>query len=287
MSLKKEFDKLAALCACFAREPRLSFRLIGQLPRVIQGHTYAGNCASAPDVQAVAALSTTANPLETFFNERRTGRGIYKWRHYFDIYHRHLAKFVGHEMSLLEIGVYSGGSLEMWRHYFGERCRVYGVDVQEACKSYENEFTRIFIGDQADPGFWRAFARDVPCVDVLIDDGGHRVEQQIATLEAMLPRIRPGGVYLCEDIHGIHNGFAAYLQGFVRHLNTMQQAAPGAGVIPSPLQRWIGSVHLYPYVAVVERSDAQVESFDSVKHGTEWAPFNPGSTSRTPKTAAN
>lgn len=286
MSLKKEFGKLAALCACFAREPRLSFRLIGQLPRVIEGHAYARDGASALNMQGAAALPTSANPLKTFFNERRTGRGIDKWMHYFDIYHRHLAKFVGRDMSLLEIGVYSGGSLEMWRQYFGERCRILGVDLQEACKVYENEYTRIFIGDQADPGFWKAFSRDVPYVDVLIDDGGHRVEQQIATLEAMLPRIRPGGVYLCEDIHGIQNGFAAYLQGFVKHLNAIQHGALGT-VIPSPLQRWIASVHLYPYIAVVERSDAPVDSFDSVKHGTEWAPFNPGSSSRTPETAAN
>lgn len=286
MSLKKEFEKLAALGACFAREPRLSFRLLGQLPRIIEGYAYARNFASPPDMHGSAALPASANPLETFFNEHRTGRGIDKWLHYFDIYHRHLAKFVGREMSLLEIGVYSGGSLEMWRQYFGGRCRVHGVDLQEACKVYENECTRIFVGDQADPGFWRAFVRDVPHVDVLIDDGGHRVEQQIATLEAMLPRIRPGGVYLCEDIHGIQHGFAAYLHGFAKHLNAIQHGAPGA-VIPSPLQRWIGSVHLYPYVAVVERSDAPVDSFDSVKHGTEWAPFNPGSSSRTPRTAAN
>lgn len=286
MSLKKEFDKLAALCACFAREPRLSLRLIAQLPRILEGHAFAGSCVPAPGTQGIAASPKPANPLETFFNARRAGRGIDKWMHYFDIYHRHLAKFVGREVSLLEIGVYSGGSLEMWRHYFGEHCRIFGVDLQEACKAYENAYTRIFIGDQADRAFWRGFVRDVPQVDVLIDDGGHRVEQQIATLESMLPHIRPGGVYLCEDIHGIHNGFAAYLHGFAKPLNAIRHGAPGA-VIPSPLQRWIGSVHLYPYVAVVERSDAPVDSLDSVKHGTEWAPFNPGSTSRAPGAAAN
>ena len=285
MSLKKEFDKLAALCACFVREPRLSFRLIGQLPHVIAGHAWARDCTPAPEVKGAALPQAAANPLKAFFDGRRSGRGIDKWVHYFDIYHRHLAKFAGRDMSLLEIGVYSGGSLEMWRQYFGERCRILGVDLQDACKVYENEYTRIFIGDQADPAFWKSFVREVPAVDVLIDDGGHRVEQQVATLEAMLPHIRPGGVYLCEDIHGIHHGFAAYLQGFVKHLNAIQHGAPGS-VTPSPLQKWIGSVHLYPYVAVVERSNAPVESFDSVKHGTEWAPFNPGSASRTPDAAA-
>jgi hypothetical protein len=54
---------------------------------------------------------------------------------------------------ILEIGVFGGGSLEMWRNYFAPKCHVYGVDIEPACKSYEQERTKIFIGDQADPGF--------------------------------------------------------------------------------------------------------------------------------------
>jgi hypothetical protein len=47
--------------------------------------------------------------------------------------------------------------------------------------------TSIHIGDQGDREFWRAFRERVPPVDVLIDDGGHQPEQQIVTLEEMLP----------------------------------------------------------------------------------------------------
>lgn len=44
-----------------------------------------------------------------YFVTHNTGPGIWKWLHYFDIYHRHLQKFRGKEVNILEIGIYSGG----------------------------------------------------------------------------------------------------------------------------------------------------------------------------------
>ena len=104
------------------------------------------------------------NPLTDYFAAHTSGHGIWKWNHYFDIYHRYFRKFVGKKMSILEIGIYSGGSLDMWRNYFGADCEVYGIDVQEACKVYEGDGKRIFIGDQADREFWRQFREQVTVV---------------------------------------------------------------------------------------------------------------------------
>jgi hypothetical protein len=59
----------------------------------------------------------------------------------------------GSEVNVLEVGVYGGGSLEMWRDYFGPKCMVFGVDIKEACKTYENEYTKILIGNQGDRRF--------------------------------------------------------------------------------------------------------------------------------------
>jgi hypothetical protein len=220
------------------------------------------------------------NPLEQFFDARKDGHGVWKWRHYFDLYHRHLAKFVGNEVGLVEIGVYSGGSLEMWRHYFGPRCRVYGVDIEPACKSYENDNVQIFIGDQADRGFWKRFRTEVPGFDVVIDDGGHQPEQQIVTLEETLPYLRPGGVFICEDVHGVGNEFAHYVAGLSQQLNAADDAswdlednerrlcAPA-----TPFQSAIHSIHLYPYAVVIETSPAPVKELVAPKHGTVWQPF--------------
>lgn len=217
---------------------------------------------------------TANNALWEYFQNHKTGRGIWKWEHYFEIYNRHLSRFVGSSPSLLEIGIYSGGSLEMWRSYFGKGSHIYGVDIEPACKCYETDDVSIFIGDQADKAFWSSFKRRLNGIDVLIDDGGHTVAQQLVTLEEMLPFIRPGGVYLCEDIHGDFNrfgGFAASLINALNRVEILQDATLSSAA--SRFQRHIKSIHFYPYVLVIEKNAEPVERFCAPKHGTEWQPF--------------
>ena len=223
----------------------------------------------------------SSNPLKSYFDSHAEGRGIWKWDHYFEIYHRHLSKFVGREVHCVEIGVYSGGSLEMWKQYLGPASVVYGVDVVPACRVFEDERTRISIGDQADRTFWRRFKERYPVIDVLIDDGGHRPEQMIVTLEEMLPHLRPGGVYLCEDVHGGSHGFSSYIHSLAATLNAnvFNPNNPNGRMAcsPTPFQAAIHSVHLYPYVAVIEKNDRWLAELVAPKRGTEWQPFDPRS----------
>src|SRR5271168_3886972 len=102
------------------------------------------------------------NPLRSFFEERTAGRGIWKWDHYFDIYDRHFSKFRNTDVHVLEIGIYSGGSLDMWRNYFGAGSHIYGVDIEPDCQAYESDGVRILIGDQADRSFWSRVKQQVP-----------------------------------------------------------------------------------------------------------------------------
>ena len=57
------------------------------------------------------------------------------------------------------------------------------------------------------------------------NDGGHTTEQQQTTLEEMLPYLRPGGVYLCEDVCGRTNALAAFASGLVDELNCFNEDA--------------------------------------------------------------
>lgn len=207
-----------------------------------------------------------ANQLESYFDGHTSGPGIWKWRHYFDIYHRHFAKFVGQEVHVVEIGVFSGGSMGMWLDYFGSGCRVYGVDNQPACKAYESDSVEIFIGDQSDPSFWESFVKSVPRIDIVIDDGSHLPDHQIATFESIFTRISPGGVYLCEDVHGIRNRFHMYMNGLSRNLNIKDG--------PTGFQSMVDSVHMYPFVTVVERPSVPLMEMTSEKHGTQWQPLS-------------
>ena len=215
------------------------------------------------------------NPLWTYFEANTEGPGIWKWKHYFEIYHRHLARFRGKPVKMLEIGIFSGGSLGMWRSYFGEQCHIYGVDIEEACKAYEGDGVSVHIGDQEDEAFWDRFISEVPYVDVLIDDGGHTPEQQIVTLKKMLPRIRPGGVYICEDVHAINHRFAAFAAGLVSELNAMDYDRPGIedDVTTSPFQAECHSIHFYPFSVVIEKHAGKKEVLPNLRRGTQWQPF--------------
>ncbi len=147
-----------------------------------------------------AAPAPAGNPLLEYF-VRNAGRVIHKWIDYFEVYHRTLGRFRGQPITFLEIGVQNGGSLAMWRDYFGPQAKIIGVDIDPRCKALEAEGFEVWIGDQGEPAFWRGFLEKHPKLDIVIDDGGHFMAQQVTTLEALFPALANGGVYLCEDTH--------------------------------------------------------------------------------------
>jgi hypothetical protein len=120
---------------------------------------------------------------------------------YFSVYDDLLSAYVGGQVTLVEVGVWHGGSLFMWREILGPQARIIGIDINPNAKTLEQEGFEIFIGDQADQGFWDDFFKEVGPVDVVVDDGGHRFEQQIVTTLACLPHINDGGVLIVEDTH--------------------------------------------------------------------------------------
>jgi SAM-dependent methyltransferase len=147
-----------------------------------------------------AAPGAAPNPLKDYFFNN-PGRLIQKWHHYFEIYHRHFERFRGQSPVIVEVGVFHGGSLQMWHDYFGPGTRVVGIDIDPRCRQFEDASTTILIGDQADRAFLARVRDAVPRIDILIDDGGHTMAQQIVTLEELYLHLQPEGIYLCEDIH--------------------------------------------------------------------------------------
>jgi SAM-dependent methyltransferase len=140
------------------------------------------------------------NPLQEYFDNNK-GKLIHKWLHYFDIYHRHFQPYRKKPVTILEFGVFQGGSLQMWRHYFGKKARIIGVDINPKCKELEEKGIEIYIGDQEDRKFLKKLMKKVGKVDVVIEDGGHTMNQQINTFEEVYPYVKDGGVFLIEDLH--------------------------------------------------------------------------------------
>lgn len=127
---------------------------------------------------------------------------------YFAVYDELFTPFKGKPITFVEIGVLGGGSLFMWRDFFGSNARIIGIDLNPEALRWKDEGFEIFIGNQKDASFWDEFSSMIPSIDILLDDGGHTYEQQIITVERGLDLINDGGLLVVEDTH------TSYMGGF-------------------------------------------------------------------------
>lgn len=209
-------------------------------------------------------MTESENPLREYF-ERNPGRLMSKWTHYFDIYHRHFSRFRNRPSTVVEIGVFHGGSLQMWREYFGPEARIVGVDINPRLASLDTPGVEIVIGDQGNPQFLQQLAQRIGPIDVLIDDGGHTMSQQLTTLQALYPALTADGVMLVEDTHTSYwreyggglrnpNTFMEFCKRLVDELNAWHSRDPNS-LAPSPFTRMTRSLHFYDSVVVLERGN--------------------------------
>jgi hypothetical protein len=204
----------------------------------------------------------TMNDLEKYFVEN-TRSQIHKWQHYFEIYDRHFSRFRGTDVSLVEFGVSHGGSLQMWKHYFGPNAKIYGIDINPSCQQLKEEQIEILIGDQEDRRFLKSLVEKIPRINILIDDGGHTMKQQINTFEELFAHIDQNGIYLCEDLHTSYwpdwgggykkrGTFIEYSKNFIDSLNAWQ-AGPSGRLSVTEFTESVHSLHFYNSVLVVEK----------------------------------
>ena len=141
------------------------------------------------------------NPLFAYFAANQAGNAVDKWVHYFPIYDRHLGRFRDRPVRVLEIGVYRGGGLDLVGHYLGAEAVLVGIDIDPAARAAVRGHHPVEVGDQEDPDFLRRVSDRHGPFDVVIDDGGHTMRQQIVSVETLFPLLVDGGVYLIEDTH--------------------------------------------------------------------------------------
>lgn len=210
------------------------------------------------------AFSTTLpenNDLVQYFKSNQRNL-IHKWDHYFEIYDRHFSRFREKEIVILEVGIYHGGSLQMWKHYFGEKAKIYAIDINPECKKFEEDQIEIFIGSQEDREFLRSIREKIPKVDILIDDGGHTMNQQIVTFKELYGHVKEDGVYLCEDLHTSYweeygggykksGSFIEYSKNFIDALHAWHSREDALSV--SDFTRITKSLHYYDSVLVLEK----------------------------------
>lgn len=128
-------------------------------------------------------------------------RVIHKWTHYFPIYESFFSPFVNRSVLFVEIGCGKGGSLQMWKRYFGPRATIVGIDIDPACKAYEEEQIEVRIGDQNNPLFLQSIVDEFGYPDIILDDGSHVMEHIKTTFNTLYSQMTKDGVYLVEDLH--------------------------------------------------------------------------------------
>lgn len=207
-------------------------------------------------------MDAEENPLLAYF-QANPGRLIDKWDHYFDIYHRHLQRFRGKPVTLVEIGVFHGGSLQMWKHYLGSQARIVGVDINPRALGLAEPGIDIVIGDQADQGFLQQLAARVGCIDVLVDDGGHTMNQQLRTVQGLYSTVADDGVVLVEDAHTSYwreygggyrhpGSFIEFAKQLVDQLNAWHTRDPNS-FVPNEFTQRTRSIHFYDSVVIFEK----------------------------------
>lgn len=194
--------------------------------------------------------------FELFKNHK--GRLLWKWDHYLNLYDRHFGKFEAPR--LLEIGVWQGGSLELWRKYFGPGATICGIDIDPGCRVAVDAPNLVRIGTQDDPVFLRSVVEEMGGLDIVLDDGSHFGKHQIASFETLFPLLSYGGVYAIEDLH---TSYWSDFDGSYRKHRT------GVGLIKQlidDLHQWwherggqseIGAIHVYDSIAFIEKARAR------------------------------
>ena len=178
------------------------------------------------------AQSGDGNPLSRLLDRFCSDKGTF-WQsrhHYANAYHAVLAPLRHRVSAMIEIGIGedTAPSVAAWLRYF-PNAHIHALDIKD-----EEEFharaapggaTERLVRHQAqfgcayDASMWqdpRVHLRlgvdasnpthldrlvDLPTqVDLIIDDGSHRLRDQEATLLTLWERVRPGGFYIIEDL---------------------------------------------------------------------------------------
>lgn len=197
-------------------------------------------------------------------------------------YERHFARLRDERVRLLEIGIggyaddlrggyaddlrdgyaddLGGGSLLIWKHFF-PRGLVHGLDVHDK-SGLDQPRLRTIRGNQCDAALLAELAGRIGPLDIVIDDGSHLSDDVLAAFHALFPRLRPGGIYVIEDLQTSYwpgwNGNRtgddpATSTGFVKSLIDGLHHQERRGHGRPDTDRWVAGLHVYHGIAFIEK----------------------------------
>lgn len=183
---------------------------------------------------------------------RNTDKGPSQ-HNYTALYERLFIEWKDEPITIFEIGIAKGGSLAMWQEYFSQ-ARIVAVDIEPKVQ-FDNARVKTFVGDQARRDQLRPAIEAAGQPHIIIDDGGHSMEQQQVSLGYLFAHVRPGGYYVIEDVHtslpALWKGYGVERSGANTTLRMLENYIRGT-------QPSIRSKYMLP--AETNYLDAQIDS---------------------------
>lgn len=121
-------------------------------------------------------------------------------KNYTATYGQFFAELRDKPIRFLEIGIDRGASIPVWEDFFSN-AHLAAIDIKPECAKYGTARTTVHVGSQTDPTFLRRVHDQSGPFDVVIDDGGHTMEQNQVSLVTLWPLLKRGGLYVIEDLH--------------------------------------------------------------------------------------
>ena len=135
-----------------------------------------------------------------------------KWTHYPFVYERVLSPLLAAEqpLTLLEIGVQNGGSLEIWKKFLPTGSQVHGLDVDANCAKLRlSPGIHFHLGSATDTAFVnQRFVES--SFDIIVDNARPDGAGTVSAFLDLFKKLRPGGVYIVE---GLRAGMQAPTDG--------------------------------------------------------------------------
>ena len=187
---------------------------------------------------------------------------VHKWHHYIPLYHRYFSPYRGLKIKFLEIGVSQGGSLQMWRNYFGDDAIIFGIDINPECVKFNGQAGQVRIGSQVDKAFLDSVISEMGRVDIVLDDGSHQMKHIPVTLGYLFPHLNDGGIYMIEDLHAaywrklgggyrVKNNFFTVLMDLVDDMHHWYHAM---GMKHASISQNCSGIHIHDSIVVLEKN---------------------------------
>ena len=195
---------------------------------------------------------------------------------YTKIYSQYFKRCKNEPIKFLEIGIYKGDSVKFWEDYFS-KAELHFIDITNENILYYSTRSNYHFIDQSNIRKLQRFGSSKGPFDIILDDGGHTMNQQISSFLALFSSLKSGGLYIIEDLHTSYwtayggsgniekaneGTTVGYLKNLIDHVNFPGAASSCADANKLPenikikmneLRQHIESIRFYTSICIIEK----------------------------------